>query len=317
LCLLVSLPWVVLLGLHLALVHAAFGDLSIFFGRAGERGLRLHRLGSDLAAVGTNWAERLGVPQLLLALGGAVLVWRRYRDDAAARRPASAEPTEPVPSAPGDAFRLWPAYGLATVVTSAALMVGLLGWFAVHRYGLHLLLPSLALLGGGALVRLFRGGTAARVAGIVLLLAGVALFGHRLRRHEPPSAYERDLAELAAAAGRHATGDPEAQLLMVVDKNVMGARMSVLYYSGLPDYRVLESELNWVEPARYAAILGTDVNDILPDLIARWDLAPAGLTVRNPVAPDGDPLGTLFLYLPPRGAAAPPAAEPQTTDGRR
>ncbi|MFW5856954.1 MAG: hypothetical protein ACOCX4_03670 [Planctomycetota bacterium] len=287
-----SLPWAGLLALHLGIVHHVYGDLDIFFGRAGERGLRPDRFWGDLGEVGRAWGERLGAPQLVLLLAGLVLAVRR---GGAARATAAAT-------------------GAIILFTTA----GLMGWFVVHRYGMQLWIPLAAVLGGPVLAGLVRrailrraivpagdggrGRWAVRAAAGILVLACVGLFAHRIRRHEGPNAYETALARLAALAGAHAPGD-ERPLLLVVRKNVMGARMSVLYYAHRPDYRILATELDRVVPTAHPAVLGLDVLETLPVLQGRYGIARDGVEVRLPVDADGDPLGTLYLWRNPAAGA--------------
>ncbi|MFH0911805.1 MAG: hypothetical protein V1918_09920, partial [Planctomycetota bacterium] len=300
---LISLPWMLLLLLHLGLVYDALdGNLLAFFGRVEVRGLKLSQLNADISLLRKSWTEVLGIPLLFLTL---VAAWHNVR--ARARDAAAFAQT------------------VATAAVVLLSMTVLMEWFAVHKYGLQLYLPALAFLGAPPLVRFLRGGVshapapgedfagpdagiprlgdrglarkawAMRTVGVLLVLGCLGLFAHRLRRWAGPNEYEKALARISAEAGAAANG--QGTILFLVDKCVMGAQMSLLYYSDMPDHRILPKELFTVRPREFPVFLGTNVNDRIPTICRWFGLQAEDFDTQEIVDEKGKKQGSFFLWI--------------------
>jgi 4-amino-4-deoxy-L-arabinose transferase-like glycosyltransferase len=274
-----SLPWCLTFGFHLYLVNEVWGDLTYISGRAGARGLAtaFATRENPINEVFRNLTERIGYPILVLAAIALVQAWRRRGESREERS------------------------RLALALIAAGTFIGITLQFfelvAVHRYAFHQFMPLFAFVAAPAFGRLWSGEKRwIRGCGCILVIACLAMGVHRARRFEPADEYEVALAALAREAG--AKNGPDAPLLLIVHKNLMGARMSVQYYSDMKFTRIQKDLLANVNPADYKAVIGTQCNEVIPTLIEEYGYRPEYFVLKAPRNRKGRTTD-LFLYLEP------------------
>ncbi|MHC4871598.1 MAG: ArnT family glycosyltransferase [Planctomycetota bacterium] len=277
-CSILTLIWAAFFLLHLLIVKTAAGSIDPFFARGTARGIlaAFQTQKNPINDIIRSFTERLGIPlTILLVFAVYTSFINRITDKG------------------------YYALVLTAVISSAGFIISFMQLVAVHRYALQLFLPLFAFICAPALVRFLsaENNRIKIIFGILLLATCAGMFAHRLKRWSYSDDYEVALSKTASEAGKIPGND---KIMMLVDKNVMGAWMSVQNYSGKSVVRRLTAELEIDNPNNYSAVIGTNVDNWIPILCEKYSLNINDFKIMKDN--EGKPLG-VFVWVNRQGVS--------------
>jgi hypothetical protein len=146
---------------------------------------------------------------------------------------------------------------------------------AIHRYALQLFVPSLALAASPAFRHLIQSRWKKHkiTAGIIIALC-FGMFMHRIMRFEGADQYEKTLARIGKEIS---SATPEDKpVLMIVKKNIMGEKHSIMYYTKRPVIRLLISEIDRAKEWDFSAVICCKVDDRINEISLHTGIKPEG-----------------------------------------